>query len=109
MHKVFTVRDGSELEVFSGTWSKCLNYCRQRNWKCIAPRWVLEVTVQEGEVVKILYAIKKKNTRYFVCKWDCGFYSIERITKTIGVSLIFKPTLEEIEQYIKENNYKKVA
>ena len=44
MYKVYAVRDGSELEVYSGTWSECLNYCRQRNWKWIAPHWALEFT-----------------------------------------------------------------
>ena len=43
-YKPCAVRDGSELEVYSGTWSECLNYCRQRNWKWIAPHWALEFT-----------------------------------------------------------------
>lgn len=45
MYKVYAVRDGAELEVFSGTEKACWSYCRQHNWKWIAPHWDLEVTL----------------------------------------------------------------
>lgn len=56
-----------------------------------------------------LYMVKKGNMKFYVCKWDCGLYSIDRITKGFGGSVIFKDTLEEIERYAEENGYKKVA
>ena len=53
--------------------------------------------------------VKKGNRKFYVCKWDSGSYSIERITKGFGGSVIFKDTLEEIEKYAEENGYKKAA
>lgn len=53
--------------------------------------------------------IKKGNRKFYICKWECGLYSIERITKGFGGSVIFKETIEEIERYAKENGYKKIA
>lgn len=53
-----------------------------------------------------LYVIRKGNMIFNVCKWDCGRYSIDRITKGFGGSVIFKDTLEEIEEYVKVNSYK---
>ena len=48
--------------------------------------------------------IKKGNRKFYICKWECGLYSIERITKGFGGSVIFKETIEEIERY--QRNYK---
>lgn len=56
-----------------------------------------------------LYMIKKGNRKFYVCKWENGLYSIERITKSFGGSVILKDTLEEIEEFAKANGYKKVA
>ena len=53
--------------------------------------------------------VKKGNMKFYVCNWDCGLYSIDRITKGFGGSVIFKDTLEEIERYAEENGYKKVV
>lgn len=56
-----------------------------------------------------LYCLKKGNRKFYVCKWDCGMYSIDRITKGFGGSVIFKNTLREIEEYAKANGYKKAS
>lgn len=56
-----------------------------------------------------LYMIKKGNMKFYVCKYDYGMYSIDRIAKGFGGSVCFFDTLEEVEQYAKENGYKKVA
>lgn len=56
-----------------------------------------------------LYEVKKGNKKFYVCKWDCGAYSVERITKGFGGSVCFFDALKEVEQYAKENGYKKVA
>lgn len=45
MYKVYAVRDGSELEVYSGTENECWDYCKLHNWKWIDPHWTLEVTL----------------------------------------------------------------
>lgn len=58
--------------------------------------------------MKKLYLIKKGNKNFYVCSWDCGLYSIERITKSVGCSICFYDTLEEIEKYMNENGYKVV-
>ena len=63
----------------------------------------------EREHMKKLYMVKKGNRKFYICKWDSGLYSIERITKGFGGSVIFKDTLEEIEKYAEENGYKKVS
>lgn len=56
-----------------------------------------------------LYMVKKGNVKFYVCKWDCGMYSIDRITKGFGGSVCFFGTLEEVKRYAKENGYKKAA
>lgn len=56
-----------------------------------------------------LYTIKKGNKKFYVCKWENGLYSIDRITKGFGGSVVFKNTLEEIETYITQNGYKRIA
>ena len=56
-----------------------------------------------------LYMVKKGNKKFYVCKWESGLYSIDRIAKGFGGSLVFKDTLEEIEKYAKENGFKKIA
>lgn len=53
--------------------------------------------------------VKKGNKKFYVCKWESGLYSIDRIAKGFGGSLGFKDTLEEIEKYAKENGFKKIA
>ena len=69
----------------------------------------LMMASQKGNDMEKLYMIKKGNRKFYICKWDCGLYSIERITKGFGCSVIFKETIEEIERYAKENGYKKIA
>lgn len=56
-----------------------------------------------------LYMVKKGNRKFYVCKWENGMYSIDRITKSFGGSVIFKDTLEEIKEYENANGYKKVV
>lgn len=58
--------------------------------------------------MKKLYKVKKGNKMFYVCAWDCGAYSIERITKSVGCYICFLDTLEEIEKFINENGYKKI-
>lgn len=65
--------------------------------------------IQEGNTMTKLYMVKKGNRKFYVCKWDSGLYSIERITKGFGGSVVFKNSLEEIERYAEENGSKKTA
>lgn len=54
-----------------------------------------------------LFLLKKGNMKFYACVWDFGGYSIERITKAVGMTVKFFDTLEVLEQYADENGYKK--
>lgn len=57
--------------------------------------------------MKKLFLLKRGNMVFYACLWDFGGYSIERITKAIGMTVKFFDTLEELKQYAAENGYKK--
>lgn len=56
-----------------------------------------------------LYMIKKGNSKFYACKYDCGLYTIDRITKGFGGTIKAFNSLEELETWANENGYKKVA
>ena len=58
------------------------------------------------DYMKKLFTLKNGRLVFYVCVWDCGMYSIERITKSFGGTVATFETLEELKKYAKENNYK---
>lgn len=55
---------------------------------------------------KIIF-IKKGRINFYACLYDCGMYTIDRITKGFGGIVATFETLEELEKYAAENGYKK--
>ena len=53
-----------------------------------------------------LFTLKNGRLKFYACVWDCGMYSIERITKSFGGTVATFETLEELKKYAKDNNYK---
>ena len=53
-----------------------------------------------------LFTLKSGRSVFYACAWDCGMYSIERITKSFGGTVETFETLEELKKYAEENNYK---
>lgn len=56
-----------------------------------------------------LYMIKKGSSKFYACKYDCGMYTIDKITKSVGYTLKTFKSLSELERWASENGYKKVA
>lgn len=56
-----------------------------------------------------LYMIKKGNSKFYACKYDCGMYTIDKITKSAGYTLKTFESLAELESWASKNGYKKVA
>lgn len=54
-----------------------------------------------------LFLLKKGNMKFFTCRYDCGMYAIERITKSVGMTLATFQTLQDLEKYASENGYRK--
>ena len=50
-----------------------------------------------------LFTLKNGRSTFYACVWDCGMYSIERITKSFGGTVATFETLEELKKYAKEN------
>lgn len=57
--------------------------------------------------MKKLFLLKKGNVKFYDCFYNCGMYSIERITKSVGMTLATFETLEDLEKYAAENGYRK--
>ena len=57
-------------------------------------------------VMRKLFTLKNGRLVFYACVWDCGMYSIERITKSFGGTVATFETVEELKKYAKENNYK---
>lgn len=57
-------------------------------------------------IMRKLFTLKNGRLVFYACVWDCGMYSIERITKSFGGTVATFETLEELKKYAKENNYK---
>ena len=45
--------------------------------------------------------------KFYACQYDCGMYTIDRITKGFGGIVTTFETLEYLEKYAAENGYKK--
>lgn len=57
-------------------------------------------------IMRKLFTLKNGRLTFYACVWDCGMYSIDRITKSFGGTVATFETLEELKKYAKENNYK---
>ena len=58
--------------------------------------------------MKKLFLLKKGNMKFYACFYNCGMYAIERITKSVGMTLETFQTLEDLERYANRNGYKKI-
>ena len=47
--------------------------------------------------MKKLFLLKKGNVKFYACFYNCGMYAIERITKSVGMTLATFETLEDLE------------
>lgn len=54
-----------------------------------------------------LFFFKKGNMKFYACFYNCGMYAIERITKSVGMTLATFQTLQDLEKYAFENGYRK--
>ena len=45
--------------------------------------------------------------KFYACLYDCGKYTIDRITKGFGEIVATFETLQDLEKYADENGYKK--
>ena len=57
--------------------------------------------------MKKLFLLKKGNMKFYACFYNCGMYAIERITKSVGMTISTFETLQDLEKYAAENGYKK--
>ena len=57
--------------------------------------------------MKKLYLLKKGNMNFYACLYDCGMYTIDRITKGFGGIVATFETLGNLEKYASKNGYKK--
>lgn len=57
--------------------------------------------------MKKLFLLKNGNMKFYACLYNCGLYTIDRISKGFGGTVAAFDTLEELEEYAKLNNYKK--
>ena len=55
--------------------------------------------------MKKLYLLKKGNMKFYACLYDCGMYTIDRITKGFGGIVATFQTLEDLKKYAVENGY----
>lgn len=58
--------------------------------------------------MEIIEQVKLGRKKFYICKWDAGMYSIDRITKGFGGS-VFVGSKEEVYEYANANGYKFVA
>lgn len=59
--------------------------------------------------MKKLYMVKKRNSRFYVCEYECGLYTIDKITKSVGYTVKGFGNLKDLEAYLVAEGYKKVA
>lgn len=62
----------------------------------------------EGNRMKKLFLLKKGNMKFYACLYDCGMYTVDRITKGFGGTVATFQTLADLEKYVNENGYKRV-
>lgn len=55
--------------------------------------------------MKKLFLLKKRNMKFYACLYDCGLYTIDRITRGFGGTVATFQTLEDLEKYAAENGY----
>lgn len=55
-----------------------------------------------------LYRLKKGNKIFYACKYDCGLFTIDRITSGFGGSVACFESLEDLQAYALENGYKSI-
>lgn len=55
-----------------------------------------------------LYKLKKGNKFFYACRYDCGLFTIDRITKGFGGSVACFNSLEDLQVYALENGYKSI-
>lgn len=55
-----------------------------------------------------LYQLKKGNKIFYACKYDCGLFTIDRITKGFGGSVACFDSLEDLQEYAESNGYKRI-
>lgn len=58
--------------------------------------------------MKKLFLLKKGNMKFYACLYDCGMYTIDRISKGFSGIVATFESLEELENYAATNGYKKV-
>lgn len=59
--------------------------------------------------MKKLYMVKKRNSKFYVCEYECGLYTIDKITKSVGYTVKAFGNLKDLEAYLVTEGYKKVA
>lgn len=55
-----------------------------------------------------LYQVRKGRLLFWVCKYDCGLFTIDRITKGFGGSVACFESLEDLQEYAEVNGYKSI-
>lgn len=55
-----------------------------------------------------LYKLKNGNKFFYACRYDCGLFTIDRITKGFGGSVACFNSLEDLQVYALENGYKSI-
>ncbi len=59
--------------------------------------------------MKKLYMVKKKNSKFYVCEYECGLYAIDKITKSVGYTVKAFGNLKDLEAYLNAEGFKKVS
>ena len=54
-----------------------------------------------------LFLLKKERMNFYACLYDCGMYTIDRITKGFSGIMATFETLDDLEKYADENGYRK--
>lgn len=54
-----------------------------------------------------LFFFKKGTMKFYACFYNCGMYAIEKITKSVGMTIATFQTLQDLEKYAFENGYRK--
>lgn len=56
-----------------------------------------------------LFELKKGRLKFYACRYDCGMYTIDRITKAFAGTVATFETLEDLEEYVQKNGYKTIS
>lgn len=52
-----------------------------------------------------LYKLRKGNKFFYACKYNCGLFTIDRITKGFGGSVACFDSLEDLQAYALKNAF----